>query len=122
MFAVLGTVPWSGLIRGAEALILHVVGRQGILGQDAPAQADLQTLGVLQNFDGLTARAGHPVVIAIEREVTILIRVARRVSRTPTRLGLAIAVDFWYKTRNSRFLRNRTFSLLVPLPDRYGNV
>jgi hypothetical protein len=73
-WAVLSPRLWLWLARRGETLVLHAIGRQGILDQAGSLLKDLQVVRVSQHFDVFPPFAGHPVVIAVERDVAILIR------------------------------------------------
>ena len=71
--AVLGLVPWRGLARGAETFVLDRLRRQGILDHEFPPFEQSQAIGVRQYFNVSPSNSRHPVVVALERHVTVLI-------------------------------------------------
>ena len=74
LLAVLWSVSRFGLALGAELSVLHPVWRQSILDQEFAAPVDLEVVAVLQHVDIGAVGARHPVEVAVQGGVAVLVR------------------------------------------------
>ena len=71
--AVIGLVARLRTAVGAEALVLHPIGRQAILCDKFPAPINLDAIAVLQHLHLGAILAWHPVEVGVDGHVAILI-------------------------------------------------